>query len=141
MKPTLSTEAIERELEALAPLVQRGFSGADGPSAHVLQAIHAEAVAQAAARRRRRFAVSLFRPLAAAAVLALLLGGVFQIHLAKLNGDNTRAMGHLLSLGSTHLSADTLTPSTSAGLANRLLLIQGLDEEAFFVTQDESEVL
>ena len=125
MKPTLSMETIEKELEALAP--------------RVLQAIHAEAVIQAAARRRSRFVASLFRPLAAAAVLALLLGGALQIHLAQLNGANTRDMGHLLSLGSTHLSADSVSPSTE--LANRLLLIQGLDEEAFFIAQEEPEVL
>ena len=140
MKTTLSTEMLEKELETLAPLVQRGFSGLGEPSDDVLRAIRNEAVAHLAGRRQsRRFFLHLVRPLAAAAVLALFLGGVFQHHVTQRNGANTRVIGHLLSLGSTHLSADTAEPSVE--LANRLLLIQGLDEEAFFIAQDESEVL
>ena len=144
MKTTPSTpvsaDKLENELAPLATLVQQAFSRAGEPSPRVIRAIRDEAVAHLSARNRsRRLFIPLFRTLSAAATLALLLGGAFQVHLFRLEGANVRVVGHLLNLGSTHLSAETA--EVPAELANRLLRIQGLDEEAFFVMPEEPEAL
>jgi len=148
MKMTPSTpvspDALEKDLETLAPLVQEAFSRVGEPSPRVLRAIHNEAVAYLSARNRRRRFIPLFRTLAAAATLTLLLGGAIQAHIARVEISHARDVGHLLNLGATHSPSGTAEASSE--LANRLLSIQGLDEDDFFFddilfTSEEEEVL
>jgi hypothetical protein len=126
------------ELEALAPRVREAFGRVAEPSPRVLRAIHDEAVAHLTSRARQRRFIPLFRTLAAAAALTLLLGGAIQTHLAWREGTHTRAVGHLLNLGASNVPA--ATAESASELASRLLDIQGLNEDAFFMSE-EAEVL
>ena len=136
----VSPDKLEKDLATLAPLVRAAFCRVDEPSPRVIRAIHEEAVAYLSARNRRRRLIPLFRTLAAAATLTLLLGGAIQSHFSRLEISHAREVGHLLNLGESHVPA-TIAEGSS-GLAIRLLSIQGLDdEEAFFFTPEEDEVL
>ena len=135
----VSLDELEKDLETLAPLVREAFCRAGEPSPRVIRAIHNEAAAYLSARTRRRRLIPLFRALAAAATLTLLLGGALQAHFSRLEISHAREIGHLLTLGASH--APSVMTEGSSGLANRLLSIQGLDEEAFFFTPEEEEVL
>jgi len=136
----ISPEALENELKALEPWVRQALSCAVEPSPRVIRAIHNEAVRQVEVQRRKRRFIPFFRTLAAAATLALLLGGAFQIHTTRLEGINSRAIGHILNLGAAH-APDGMATSSSAELANRLLAIQGLDDENFLMHSEEAESL
>jgi hypothetical protein len=129
---------MEKEVEALAPVVRGAYASIAGPSPRVLDAIHAEALAHVAQRRRTRRFIPVFRALAAAAALALLLGGAVQLRLAQLTLSHDRDFGHLLNIG----EAPTVTAGEpTAEPASRLLSLQGLDEEAYFLTAEETEPL
>jgi len=134
-----SQEELENDLAELAPRVRRAFAHVEEPSLRVLDAIHKEAVAVSAQRARRRHFIPLFRMLATAAALALLLGGAVQMHLAHLEVEQARQVGHLINLGMSHVP--TGKADGTAELANRLLDLQGLNEESFFVTTEEPESL
>ena len=134
-----SQDELEKDLEKLAPRVRQAFAQVGEPSVQTLSAIHNEAVAYSAQRSRRRHFIPLFRALAAAAVLALILGGAVQVHLTRLEGANIRQVGHLLNLGSSHVPSGQA--EESAELATRLLRLQGLDEETLSLTSEEPEVL
>ena len=136
----ISPVALENDLEALAPWVRQALSCTGEPSSHVIRAIHNEAVKHIAAQRRNRLFIPFFRTLAAAATLALLLGGAFQIHSVRLEGVNSRAIGHILNLGAPHAS-DVTSTSSASELANRLLVIQGLDDDNFLINSPEAESL
>lgn len=138
---TISPVALENDLAALAPWVRQALScSTEEPSVHVIRAIHNEAVKHIAVQRRNRRLIPFFRTLAAAAALALLLGGAFQLHSTRLEGVNARAISHILNLGAPHAASVTSTASSSE-LANRLLVIQGLDDETFFINSQEAESL
>jgi len=131
-------EGIEKELEALAPLVHRAFERASGPSPKTLAAIREEARRQVFLRGRTRRLMPLFRSVAAAASLALLLAGAIHIHWIRVDGRHARDVAHLLNLGAAQPTSGV--PDSSA-LANSLLDVQGLSEEAFLATADETESL
>lgn len=135
----ITLDELEKDLETLAPLVREAFCREGEPSARVIRAIHDEAVAHISERNRRRRFIPLFRSLAAAATFALLLGGAIQAHFSRVELSHARDVGHLLNLGASH--APTGRSESSPELAGRLLSLQGLDEEAFFVTSEEEEVL
>ena len=142
MKKTLtpvSVDELENELETLAPLVRDAFRLEGGPSPRVLRAIRDDAVSYLSAQKRRRRFIPLFRSLAAAATFALLLGGAIQAHYSRVELSHARDVGHLLNLGASH--ALTGRNESAPELAGRLLSLQGLDEEAFFFTSEEEEVL
>jgi hypothetical protein len=128
--------SLERELEAIAPLVQTGLSRVGGPSDRVIRAIHDEAVARALTQRRQW--TPLFRVVAAAASLLILLGGALQFHFARQAGVQAQTLQLVLHIGAPHAVAGPVDGTTE--LANRLLNIQGLDEETFF-TPVETEAL
>lgn len=135
---TFSLTELENDLEALAPQVRAAFSQIGEPSPRVLRAIHDAAVVNLSSRARQRRFIPLFRTLAAAATLALLLGGAIQTHLAWKEGAHTRTVGHLLNLGASNVPA--ATAGSASELASRLLDIQGLNEDAYFMSE-EAEVL
>ncbi len=128
-------ETLENEEAALAPAVRRAFASIEGPSPRVLAAIHREALAHLAFKRHSR---TFFRTLAAAAAFALLLGGAIQIRIEQQTIIHTRDLGHLLNIG----EAQTVpTTDGAAEIASRLLSIQGLDDDSFFLTSEETEPL
>jgi len=129
-------EQLESDISRIVPLIRQ--CRLQGPSDPVLRAIHDRAVAQVSAQVRYRRRMPIFRALAAAATLALLLGGAIQTRLSRQAGAHAQAVRHLLQIGAPQLSAG---PATGAAeIANRLLTIQGLDDEALF-TSEETEVL
>lgn len=110
-------DALEKELSELAPLVRRGFDRAGGPSAQTEEAIRAEARRALAQRGApARFAWARPRRLAAAAALALLLGG----------------SAHLFVDRQPRRADVAKTDESAASFASLLLEIQGLNEESFF---------
>lgn len=127
---------VEREAESIAPLVREGLARVEGPSERVMRAIHEEAVARASAKGRS--AMPLYRVLAAAASLLILLGGAVQYHFARQAGAHAQTLQLVLHIGAPHAVSGPVDGTTE--LANRLLNIQGLDEETFF-TPDETEAL
>ena len=138
MKPETTftdIEALEKELAEIAPLVRQVFSLSGGPSPQVENAIRQEA-RTCAARKRSRLAWPAYRTLAAAAGFALLLGGAVQLHLARQSSRNAQTARHILDIGATQASAEHPIEGPT-GLANRLLDIQGLDEEGFFKAEGE----
>jgi len=126
--------SLERDLERIAPIVRQGFRQMGGPSETVLKAIHDKAAEQLFRQRRYRRHLPLFRALAAAATLALLLGGAVQTHLARQAGAHALTVSHVLQIGSPHASAGPVAGTTE--IAARLLDIQGLDDEAFFSPEE-----
>jgi len=114
--------ALEKELAEIAPFVRQGFEREGGPSSRTEAAIREEAQRVLDERRRQRLRrVFLPRAFAAAALLALLLGG--SIHL-------------IVSHHATHRPAVWGgDDETLAGFADLLLDIQGLNEEGFFRTE------
>lgn len=142
MKPnpacTFTQEGVENELRALAPLVREAFDHVGGPSPAVIGAIRAEARRHTFRRMRARRLAPLFRSLAVAAGLALLLTGAFQLHVSAVEGRHAQDVARLLHLGAAQPSSGA--PDSSA-LANSLLDIQGLSEEAFLATAEETEPL
>ncbi len=138
--PFTDIDALEKELAGIAPLVQRGFRQEDGPSLRVEEAIRREARAYAG-RKNVRPAWPLYRTLAAAAGFAFLLGGVVQLHLVHQASHNAQASRSILNLGATQASALNEHPVDGpTGLANRLLDIQGLDEEGYFKTEEDESL-
>jgi hypothetical protein len=133
--PFTEIDALEKELDQIVPLVQQGFRQAGGPSSHVEDAIRQRA-RLVAARKRARFAWPAYRIAAAAAGFALLLGGALQVHLVHQASHNAQTVRHILNIGATQASNEHPTEGP-AGLANRLLDIQGLDEEGFFKAEGE----
>lgn len=127
---------LEKEIEALAPLIRQGLSALEGPSERVTQAIHEAAVSQVVSQRRSVF--KRLRAVAVAASLLLLLGGAVQFHLARQAGAQAQTLRLVLHIGAPHAVNSPVDGTTE--LANRLLNIQGLDEESFF-SPDEAEVL
>jgi hypothetical protein len=134
-RPFTDIAALEKELAEIALLVRQGFSLAEGPSPRVENAIRQEARAYAA-RKRNRPAWPVYRTIAAAAGFALLLGGAVQVHLVSRSSRNAQAARHILEIGATQASAEHPIEGPT-GLANRLLDIQGLDEEGFFKAEGE----
>jgi hypothetical protein len=122
--------ALESELAEFAPLVRRGFDRAGPPSAHTEEAIRAEARRFLAGRTRARFAWFRPRTLAAAAALALLLGGSVNLLVSHQPGraDDTDRR--------SAAAAKAQTDDSTAGYASLLLEIQGLNEESFFRTEE-----
>lgn len=135
--PFADIDALEKELAEIAPLVRQGFRQAGGPSPCVEEAIRREALSYAV-RKNSRLAWPLYRTLAAAAGFVLLLGGAMQLHLAHQASRNAQASRSIMNLGATQASTATEHPVDGpTGLANRLLDIQGLDEEGFFKAEGE----
>jgi hypothetical protein len=117
-------DALEKELAELAPIVRQGFERAGMPSPHVEDAIRAEARRALAGRARAVW--PRYQMLAAAAALALLLGG--SVHLFV---SHTPAKTAAVAAPSK-AQAD----ESAAGFANLLLEIQGLNEDSFFRTEE-----
>jgi hypothetical protein len=134
--PFAEIDALERELAQIAPLVQQGFRQAGGPSLRVEDAIRQKARLAVAARERAGFAWHAYRIAAAAAGFALLLAGALELHLVHQASHNALTVRHILNIGATQASNEHPTEGP-AGLANRLLDIQGLDEEGFFKAEGE----
>ncbi len=133
--PFTDIAELEKELAELAPLVRQSFRQAGGPSPRVEAAIRQEARAVAERKHNRR-AWPAYRTFAAAAGFALLLGGAAQMHLVHQASHNAQAVHHILDIGATQASAEHPVEGPT-GLANRLLDIQGLDEEGFFKAEAE----
>lgn len=131
-------DGIEKDLEALAPLVQQAFGRIEGPSPATLRAIRLQAELHLARQRRIRRLAPLFKGLAAAAAAAVLLTGTFQRHQARLDGRHAQDVARLLHLSTAH---PALGQPEGAGLANSLLDVQGLSEDSFLATADEEEPL
>ena len=119
--------AIDRELTELAPRVRQGFVCLGGPSERVEQAIRDEA--RRAAALRMRSAWPRRRILAAAASFALLLGGTAHWFASQ------RTERHRLAPQPVAAAGARIDDST-AGFANLLLEIQGLNEDDFFKTEE-----
>lgn len=113
--------ALEKELAEIAPFVRQGFEREGGPSPRTEAAILAEARRVLDGRRERLRRAFLPRAFAAAAVLALLLGGSI----------------HLLVTRHAPRQPDAWAGSDEniVGFADLLLDIQGLNEEGFFRTE------
>lgn len=133
--PFTDIAALEQELAVIAPLVRAGFRQRGGPSPRVEEAIRQEA-RKVAGRKRNRLAWPAYRICAAAAGLALLLGGAVQLHVVRHASHDAQAIHHILNIGATQASAEHAVEGPT-GLANRLLDIQGLDEEGFFKAEGE----
>jgi hypothetical protein len=133
--PFTDIAALEKELAEIAPRVRQSFREVGGPSRPVEEAIRREARA-VAGRKGNRFAWPLYRTVAAAAGFALLLGGAVQVHLVHRASHNDQAVHHILNIGATQASNEHSSEGPAA-LANRLLDIQGLDEEGFFKAEEE----
>jgi hypothetical protein len=143
MKTTipLCEEALLRDLEALEPLVKEGFARMEGPSAHVLQAIHEEAVAQSIQRSARvRFHFTL-RFAAAAAAVVLLCGGSLQTWRAWHIGRHNAQTVQLLRISTQGSTATDHELADSSELAGFLLSMQGLDHDSYFSSPDGTESL
>jgi len=135
--PFTDIAALEKELAEIAPLVREGFRQAGGPSPRVESAIREEARKQAG-RKRSLAAWPLYRTLAAAASLTLLLGGAVQLHVVHQSSRNAQAVHHILNIGAAQASVEReRSAEGAAALASRLLDIQGLDEEGFFKADEE----
>jgi hypothetical protein len=128
---------LEKEVEAITPLIRQGFSRLEGPSDRVIRAIHDEAVSHVFSARRR--SIPHYRVIAAAASLVLLMGGGFQYHLARRAGMQAQTLRLVLHIGAPNASNNSPIEGTTE-LANQLLSIQGLDEDSFFKAAD-TEVL
>ena len=126
----LNETDVLRELETLAPQVKDGFAYIGGPSARILDAIHAEAVKVAS---RKRLNV-IFRRLAAAAVFAVMLGGGFQTYQHYQSNTVHEQTLTLLQISLATENGDMM--SDTSELANILLTLQGLDQESFFSAPD-----
>lgn len=125
--------ALERELSEIAPVVKRGFRSAGEPSARVTDAIRREAQA-CAQRHQSRHRFHMFRVLAAAAVLMILVGGTIQFQL--LRQEEQRALNVAQQLARVERAQKSKEAAESQdGLANVLLEIQGLNEETFFTAE------
>ena len=124
--------ALESELTDLAPLVRQGFDRAGGPSAHMEEAIRAEArrflAERASMSRAMPFAWRHPRALAAVAAVALLLGGSLHLLMDRQPKDTAPA-------GSAWADDDN-----TASFANLLLDIQGLNEEGYFNSEGEESL-
>jgi len=136
----LNEADVLRELEALAPQVKDGFAFVGGPSARVLDAIHAEAVKVAAEKRRPTRLHTVFRRLAAAAAAAVLLTGAFQTYQRySTHTANDQALTLLRISLATEDGGVSL--SDTSDLAHFLLTMQGLDQDSFFSSPEEIEPL
>ena len=137
-KPLIDSGSLERDLEMLAPMIRAGLNYFEGPSDNVLEAIHKEAAARAfTAERRRVFSVRFW---AVAASVLILMGGALQYYQSHQAGVQAKTLQLVLHIGAPHAVNGSGPVGGTAELANRLLNIQGLDEETFF-TSDETEVL
>ncbi len=132
------TATLEKELAGLAPLVRQAFLQAGGPAPEVEAAIREEA-RRFAGVRRARFGWPLFRVLAAAACLVLVLGGALQLHLIRQTSGRPAETVSRRTEKSAAPSSTGKTDDTS-GFAKLLLDIQGLDAESYF-TAEASEAL
>lgn len=139
--PILDLRQIEDETAQWAPIVRQAFEQAGGPSAQTLHAIRR----QAATQHRRSRAVSLWlRPLAAAAALAMLAGGSMQMRLAAQRQQAAMrgaALTQLIRLGALTPDLSPTTARSAEEIALRLLELQGLDNNANFLTSEEAESL
>ena len=119
--------AIDRELTDLAPRVRQGFLCLGGPSERVEQAIRD--AAQRTAATRMRSAWPRRRMLAVAASLALMLGGTAH-RFASQRTERPRPAAQPVAVAGARIDDST------AGFANLLLEIQGLNEDDFFKTEE-----
>ncbi|MEI7900975.1 MAG: hypothetical protein WCK89_12050 [bacterium] len=133
--PFTDIAALEKELAEIAPLVRQGFRQVGGPSLRVGDAIQREARAYAGRKNSRRV-WPLYRTVATAAGFALLLGGAVQLNLVYQSSHKSQAIHTVLNIGASQASTEHPVEGPT-GLANRLLDIQGLDEEGFFKTEGE----
>jgi len=139
-KQTSLTEiaALEKELAEIAPRVRQGLHQAGGPSLRVDEAIRAEA-RRVAARRQSRSAwawMHVRAPFAAAAALALLLGGAA---LHQRTGEEAEPRNLSAARPSAAQTVNAASDN-AASFAGVLLEIQGLSEEGF-VRDEETAVL
>ncbi|MCL2105202.1 MAG: hypothetical protein FWH21_09210 [Kiritimatiellaeota bacterium] len=140
---TLNEADVLRELEVIAPQVRDGFARAGGPSVSVLAALHAEA-ARVAAETRKSRCFAVFRRVAAAAVFAVLLTGLFQTYLRhqpRSHSAHEQAVT-LLRIGSAFEDeSGAICLSDTSELAQLLLTMQGLDDDSYFSSPEEMEFL
>ena len=140
---TIFSEAdVLRELEALAPQVRAGFARAGGPSDSVLNAIHNEAVR---IRRTSRLYI-VFRRIAAAAAIAVFLTGAFQMYLRQNPPPPHSAHEQAVTLLRIGLAFEDESGAVchltdTSELAQLLLAMQGLDDDSYFSSPDETELL
>ncbi|HRT30009.1 MAG TPA: hypothetical protein P5527_09460 [Kiritimatiellia bacterium] len=120
--------AIDRELLELAPRIRQGFERLGGPSARVEQTIREEARRVTAGLSRARLTWPLRRILAAAASLALLLGGTALWFASQRAGQETQGLAQ--QPAAAHID------ETTASFASLLMEIQGLNEDGFFRTEE-----
>ena len=134
-------EALLRDLDAIAPLVKESFARMDGPSRHVLQAIHDEAVAQSIRRAaNHRFSFTV-RFAGAAAVLVLLCGVLLQSWRSWHNGRHDVQTVQLLRISTQDSSSTDYELADSSELDSFLLNMQGLDHDSYFSSPDGTESL
>ncbi len=134
-----SAAVFDQDAERLASLVRAGFDRIGGPSISTLRAISGEAARHASRAHWVFHLTPLTRSLAAAAAVAALAGVAIQTRLARQAGRHAHTVNQLLNLGAPQAAAAAPARGPSE-LADRLLNIQGLDEEAFF-TQEGAEAL
>jgi len=131
--PNIDAAMLEKELAGLEPLVRQAFRQAGGPAPEVEAAIREEA-RRYAGGRRARFGWPLFRALAAAACLALVLGGALQLHLVR------QSAGRPVETVSQRTEKSAAPNGTgkaddASGFAKLLLDIQGLDADSYFTAE------
>jgi len=137
---TIQEDAELQDLAEITPWVREGFARIEGPSARVLAAIHQEAVEQA---RRRPLRIRFFFALrlsAAAAVLLLLSGLVFNVWRSR-GQDQHQQVVQLLNLTVKNPIVENLGSATPSDLPELLLTMQGLDRESYFNASDGTEAL
>jgi hypothetical protein len=139
---TFNEEAELRALEQIAPWVNEGFARMGGPSDRILKAIHDEAVAQVSRPRVRsfRFAFAIRLTAAAAAVMLLVSGVVFQSWQSRKHEQQHQVVQILHMTTKSPLTEES-EGTEPAELANLLLTVQGLDRESYFSGQDGTEAL
>lgn len=135
-----SEEALLRDVEALAPMVKDGFARMEGPSAHVLKAIHEEAVAQSFRRRSRSRFFMYMRVSAAAALFLITCGISMQTWRSWHHEQNRNQAVQILRMTAQGTTADHELADTGE-LASFLLNMQGLDRDSYFSSPDEVEAL
>jgi len=141
---TPSEAEVLRDIEALAPLVNAGFARAGGPSARVLDAIRAEAAKVAEQKRKTLRLHLVFRRVAAAAVFLILLTGTFRSYLQHTrNSDSDPALTLLRISMATEdgIEYSSALAGSTDEFAQFLLTMQGLDQDSFFNSPDETELL
>jgi len=121
--------AIDRELLELAPRIRQGFERLGGPSAQVEQTIREEARRVTASRARLTW--PLGRILAAAASIALLLGGTALWFASQRAEQETHGL-----VQQQQPAVAVRVDESTASFASLLMEIQGLNEDGFFRTEE-----